>query len=1017
MLLTESSFCAGTLTSNDDDHDAVSHFIERFQTNRDRLEELYPGNLSVAALTTANNGKDDTTISPIIMDDTSFDDDDSSRRRTWVQQCLNNNMYQCRREPRYAALFVALSRFNHSCHPNAVNDATRHVARVRALCDIRQGEQVTISYVPVGDDLTKRTAALDTFGFRCACVRCVCERGCDPSFCTPCDECCGLGVRAMNRNTSVDVAEGSDPFSSAREASPCLACGSRSVLEGTNVEERHSAVLSANDALQQYYAGISNDDSCGNNPSSFHQRQHCALLLAPFATHPDTMKLQRGLIRFLEKKHGCTKSIDSKCNLVLEQLREIRRLDQAHGGAKHRDLNFLRCFARIVKRCRAVKDCGDNNDVDDDDDAMFMLETHVTTRWEKLCLLHFGKSVAPDSFMADTDDTEVVVQYVPIGCGDERLALFNNDDEIDLSGHEIGDEGCAVLCSNLCDVSPLRVLDLDSNGLSSVGGFALGTALAGGAAPLLTHVDLMCNRIGGSGLLSLATAMQTGNCSFLEYLDLHGNEIGDEGCVALGSAFLTGACARLSHLNLSVNGIDDKGCAALSSLFTSTERVLTHLDLSENFIQNCCSLFSLSGDVENRVAKSSSTLQFLNLSWNCIIDFEALRAVFAGTINFTSLVGLRLTGNALSDRECILFCTELNKSGYAPILEYEEINDDLTEFACKDEARLRQCLCSLADGETINPLVCKDEIWLTRASGTTELCAQSTEDSAGCCQDLLERDGYFVVSRLFPQWDSGIGGGYYSIEELAVTMDRLDLVGWPPVFCFMCDAVWDLIATRLWDEMRLILGDDCVLEPSVFAWSLKTSQQATLSDGQIGQSFGLPHRDYPASEAMFDDGKTPKLLNVWIPVNDATLDNGCMHVLPREFDDNFVRPESYAHMRSATAVKGSGFSKLRFALNGSRAVPAVAGSLLSWCGNTVHWGGSCSQHSASPPRKSIAMTFRRRSVAQLEGAGAPITQLDARNMSSDMRLKLIARSLLLYNQWHQLKSDAVPSVIYNVTST
>jgi ectoine hydroxylase-related dioxygenase (phytanoyl-CoA dioxygenase family) len=155
---------------------------------------------------------------------------------------------------------------------------------------------------------------------------------------------------------------------------------------------------------------------------------------------------------------------------------------------------------------------------------------------------------------------------------------------------------------------------------------------------------------------------------------------------------------------------------------------------------------------------------------------------------------------------------------------------------------------------------------------------------------------------------------------------------------------------------------------------------------------------------------------VWIPVNDATLENGCMYIVPREFDSNFDRPEDHDHMRSATAVRGAGISKLRFALNGARAVPAQAGSLLSWCGNTIHWGSSCSQYSTSPPRKSIAMTFRRRSVAQLEGAGEPITQDCARTMSSNMRLALIARSLLLYNQWHLLKGTAVPKVIYDVTS-
>ena len=89
--------------------------------------------------------------------------------------------------------------------------------------------------------------------------------------------------------------------------------------------------------------------------------------------------------------------------------------------------------------------------------------------------------------------------------------------------------------------------------------------------------------------------------------------------------------------------------------------------------------------------------------------------------------------------------------------------------------------------------------------------------------------------------------------------------------------VWFLV--NYFQEVNHILGENCVLRPSFFAWSLKPAHKPGNNNDRIGQSFGLPHRDYPASEAMFDDGKTPKLLNVWIPVNDATLENGCMYMV------------------------------------------------------------------------------------------------------------------------------------------
>jgi ectoine hydroxylase-related dioxygenase (phytanoyl-CoA dioxygenase family) len=40
----------------------------------------------------------------------------------------------------------------------------------------------------------------------------------------------------------------------------------------------------------------------------------------------------------------------------------------------------------------------------------------------------------------------------------------------------------------------------------------------------------------------------------------------------------------------------------------------------------------------------------------------------------------------------------------------------------------------------------------------------------------------------------------------------------------------------------------------------------------------------------------PLLLTVWIPVSHVTVDNGCMYVVPREFDAGFSRDEAPEHM-------------------------------------------------------------------------------------------------------------------------
>lgn len=1101
VLLTESAFCAGPLDSNGNDEEAVSRFIERIKSqnqniDHDECDKFYTGLLSVATLTTTISSESKSTNEldhdeepessdvPTEPERSPIQPQDQLLDRTWVQQCLDNNMYQCRREPNYAALFVALSRFNHSCDPNAINDASRDMAVVRVVRPIDEGDEIYISYVPVGQAIGNRRTA--GFGFVCHCHRCARERIRDPSFGTQCTECysgvctmmpqydSALGKCGDDNNNDI----GDDPFSDGRAAAPCLNCGSCSALGGNVSRERHAAVVAALISLQRVlhrYDTDNNTDQNNNEDSSDDNDNNddgdnnrlqilaeaqVALTLAPFSTHPDTLRLHRGVVRLLLQIHhtlasSASASSDnihvhtiakqsSNNNVILGQLREIRRLDQAHGGVKHRDLNFLRCFARVIKRCRgSEKACSDDNDTAVHD-LPLPLHKHVETRWNDLCQIHFGASVAPATFIndigIDDDDIDdngdtIDVHFVPIGCNGERIALYDGDDEIDLSGHEIGDEGCEVLCSNLSAVSLVSSLDLDSNGITSRGGTALGTVMATGAVPLITTLDLMCNNIGSAGAIAIADAIRVQSCPLLAYLDLHGNNIGDDGAVAIAAVFSTGSAAgHLKHLNLSANGIDDRGCAALSLLFGSRSHCkLEHLDLSENLFQLCAPLFDNYRDIACLDGAEVTSLQYLDLSWNCITDLESILPMLTRTRCLAALETLNIKGNMLSDRESLIFYAKLKASDATPKLEFEDNISIAAEPVIyeddDDELRLQKCLRSLGEGETINPKVCAlQEIWQSKSSPDVESETEPTASAQGptdisSLKANLNRKGFFVMPQIFQRWrDSGAGNGFHSVNQLASTIDRLELAHWPPVFCFMCDAVWDLVSTRLWDEMRLLLGDDCVLEQSVFAWSLKPPAVTGINTNRIGQSFGLPHRDFSASEALGDDGKTPQLLTVWIPVNDATLENGCMYVVPREFDENFDRPEDHGHMRSATAVRGTSVCKLRFPVNGARALPAQSGSLLVWNGNTIHWGAGCSQYTSSPPRKSIAMTFFRRSSAvarrQLDGneAGVPITQECARDMSSNRRLALIARSLLLYNQWHTLKSSAVPSVLYDVTT-
>lgn len=74
------------------------------------------------------------------------------------------------------ALSSTLSCLNHSCAPNAAIDVSEGYLTVRALKDIGDGEEITISYVDTALSVEQRQAILrDHYCFECVCSRCAGE--------------------------------------------------------------------------------------------------------------------------------------------------------------------------------------------------------------------------------------------------------------------------------------------------------------------------------------------------------------------------------------------------------------------------------------------------------------------------------------------------------------------------------------------------------------------------------------------------------------------------------------------------------------------------------------------------------------------------------------------------------------------------------------------------------------------------------------------------------------------------
>ena len=336
-------------------------------------------------------------------------------------------------------------------------------------------------------------------------------------------------------------------------------------------------------------------------------------------------------------------------------------------------------------------------------------------------------------------------------------------------------------------------------------------------------------------------------------------------------------------------------------------------------------------------------------------------------------------------------------------------------------------------------------------------------------------------------------------DEMAAAVRVVERHGWPPVFALMLDAPWTAIQ-RAWGVAGAVLGHDCDLEPSIFIWSLRrnvdprSSQQkgtgagapaaavpATAESGdattttttttttdwssaygvdtsdaaeekrcqRVGQNFGLPHRDFSYDEAHFPGPEgLPRVCNVWIPLTDATVDNGCLWVIPKEFDPMYAQPDHYDHSRPATPAFEKGVTKLRFPVAAARPLPCAAGSAIAWH-NVIHWGGACGKR-APVPRIAIAATFKVRGSRATHltadgqlggllealrsdagggggggGEGAAAAAAAAAAASTDppllplqSRARLIAKALLIYEDWYDLekttRGTAMPSAFFEL---
>jgi hypothetical protein len=235
--------------------------------------------------------------------------------------------------------------------------------------------------------------------------------------------------------------------------------------------------------------------------------------------------------------------------------------------------------------------------------------------------------------------------------------------------------------------------------------------------------------------------------------------------------------------------------------------------------------------------------------------------------------------------------------------------------------------------------------------------------------EQLRTDGYFQLDSLLPRATLG------RMRECVEILRRED---WPPVFGFVYDEFWQV--TRVPSLVRLLsaaLGTRFRQIPHVWSFYVPAKQ---------GSAGWPPHTE---GGAVSDCGNR---LVIWVPLSDATLENGCIYVIPRQRISSRLET-MFPSMETVNA------DDVRSLLQNCRAVPAREGSVLGWDFRVVHWGSASGGRSA--PRVSISVEFL--------GAGVkPVADeeplLDARSElpTFDQRLLVIGRAIRNYTRYEPL---------------
>ena len=231
-------------------------------------------------------------------------------------------------------------------------------------------------------------------------------------------------------------------------------------------------------------------------------------------------------------------------------------------------------------------------------------------------------------------------------------------------------------------------------------------------------------------------------------------------------------------------------------------------------------------------------------------------------------------------------------------------------------------------------------------------------------QAQFQLDGYFHEINGVKKFSS-------EIQQMADFLEYLVIENYSPAFLFATEAPWKLFES-LSDLFQETLGSSFGWIPAFWAWYV---------DPKKKDSGWNTHRDRPRS-SLFDDG-SPKCLTCWIPLTESSPSNGCIYVVPKQYDNSYgVNPDSVLSIQGYPAI---------------RALPGMPGDAFVWDQTLLHWGARSSEF-CERPRLSMALELQRIDIPALQQIVLPS---NATPCEAD-RMRLIGMQILQYEHMYPL---------------